>query len=325
MSRENRGGRIRGAVTSAAIAALVAIGCGSDPASGAPGGPSPSATDTTVPTTVGFHFTTGKFDIQPGDTFECFYTDTITQEQLNVSFAEGKQGPGGHHLVVYYTDQKVPPSHHPCTDVEMIGLHQIAGAGDGKEGVVGLPEGYASRVPAGKQLVVQVHYIRTEDGPLTVEDEITLHTVPTEKVKAFANSFVLNDGNFRLPPRSAPASASECVVPDDFDVLLVLGHMHEWGSHYKLERVDEAGVAQETLYETDWDPLYASHPPISRFDPTKPLKLTKGMRLRQTCNWKNVEDHEMAFPREMCVMFTYYIPDKGFIVCDTEAVKGVQP
>ena len=271
--------------------------------------------------TVGFKFSTGKFEIPPGDSFECFYTDTITQKQLNVQSATALQGKGGHHITVYYTDQKVPVGHHKCDNIEMVGFHQIAGAAEGKEGVIGLPDGYATRVPEGKQLIIQSHYIRTEDGPLTVEDTVELNTLETADVKSFANSFVMNDGSFQVPPRSTNKSVSECVVPRDFDLLLMLGHMHELGSHYKMELVDESGKSKQIYYETDWDPIFASHPPFTTYDPAKPLHLAKGSRIRQTCEWKNSGDTMAAFPREMCVMFSYYIPDDGFIVCDSTTVK----
>jgi hypothetical protein len=301
--------------------ALFAHGCGQGDASppGTPGGP--PAAGTTATKAAGFEFSTGPFEIQPGDTFECFYTNTITDHQLNVQTATAQQGPGGHHVTVYYTDQQVPVGHHPCNDVEMLGLHQIAGAAEGKEGIIGLPDGYATKVPPGKQLVVQSHYIRTEPGPLTVDDKLELQTVDEANVKAFANAFVLVDGNFHLPPRTTSKSVTDCVVPKDLDVLLLLGHMHEWGSHYKIERIDDAGKPAETIYETDWEPLFLSHPPVNAYGAATPLKLTKGMRLRQTCEWKNTEDQEMAFPREMCVMFSYYIPDDGFLQCEMHEVK----
>ena len=303
-----------------AIAAglLACIACSSsksdDGTAAAPGATGPGTQ------AAGFHFETGEFTIQPGDTFECFYTATTTDRDMNIQGATGKQGLGGHHLTVYYTDQKVPVGHHPCTDVEMIGLHQVAGAADGKEGIIGLPDGYATKVPAGKQLVVQSHYIRTADGPLTVNDSIDLQTVEDKDVKEFANSFVMVDGNFKVPPRAAATSATLCTTPQDLDMLIVLGHMHELGAHYKLERVDAAGKSLETLYETDWEPLYMAHPPLNKYDPAKPLHLPKGTLLRQTCSWKNTDDAEKTFPREMCVMFSYYIPDNGFLQCDMKAV-----
>lgn len=304
--------------TASILLAAVLAACSTSSSEGTTVQPTEPAPSTTAPT--GFRFTTGKFDVAPGDTFECFYTDTITTEQLNVQSATAKQGPGGHHVTVYYTDQKAPVGHHPCTDVEMIALHQVAGAGN--EGVIALPEGYATIVPKGKQMVVQAHYVRTEPGTITVEDEVELQTVETSKVKSFANSFVLVDGDFKVPPRSSATSTTECVVPQDFDMLLLLGHMHEWGGTYKLERIDAAtNKPVETLYQVDqWEPLYSSHPPVNHYDPQKPLHLPKGTRLRQTCTWNNTETNELTFPREMCIMFSYYFPDNGFLTCDTKAV-----
>ncbi len=300
-----------------AIAAgfLACLACSnSDSVAGAPGVAAPG----TEP--AGFSFETGPFTIQPGDNFECFYTNTITDHPMNIQSAKGQQGPGGHHLIVYYTDQKVPVGHHPCTDVEMIGLHQIAADAGNNEGIIALPAGYATLVPAGKQLVVQSHYIRTSDGPLTVNDSISLKTLEDKDVKALANSFVMVDANFKIPARAAITSTTLCSTPKDLDLLLMIGHMHEWGAHYKVERVDAAGKSLETLYETDWEQLYVAHPPVTNYDPTKPLHLPKGTLLRQSCSWKNTEDQEKVFPREMCVMFSYYIPDDGFIQCDTKAV-----
>jgi hypothetical protein len=49
-------------------------------------------------------FTTGEFEVPPGDSFECFYTDTFTDREISVRSADGKQGSGGHHILVYYTD-----------------------------------------------------------------------------------------------------------------------------------------------------------------------------------------------------------------------------
>jgi hypothetical protein len=283
----------------------------------------PAGTGATTAATepAGFEFSTGPFEIQPGDTFECFYTATTTDQVMNVQNATGTQGKGGHHLLVYYADQKQPVGHHKCSDVEMIALHQIAAAEDGNEGIVALPDGYATKVPAGKQLVVQSHYIRTEDGPLTVNDSIKLKVVEDKDVKQFANSFTMVDMKFQVPARGPATSSKVCTTPQDLDLLLMIGHMHEWGAHYKLERVDENDKPVETLYETEWEQLYVSHPPVTYYDANKPLHLPRGTRLRQTCSWKNTDDQEKTFPREMCVMFSYYVPDNGFLLCDLEEVK----
>lgn len=307
-----------------ALAALVLPSCGDSEKSktSTPGAANGAPSTSSPTTTTGFKFSTGKFEVPEGDSFECFYTDTITEKTLNVNGAIGKQGKGGHHLLVYYADSKQPVGHHPCVDVEMLGLRQVAGTSGNKEGVIDLPPGYAAKIPAGKQLVVQAHYIRTEPGVQIEEDEVELQVLEDKDVKAYANSFVVLDMDFKLAARQSTKHTTECTVPKDVDVLLLVGHMHEWGKSFKLEQVDDKGKTISTIYETpEWDPLYTSHPPINRYDPQKPLKLTKGMRLRQTCSWDNNEEHEMTFPREMCVTFSYYIPDDGFVECNGKEVK----
>jgi hypothetical protein len=264
-------------------------------------------------------FRTGEFEIPAGDSFECFYTDTFTDKELAVTSAKGNQGPGGHHIVAYWTDVTRDPQHHPCTDDEMVTWHQIAGAsGDGgAEGLIGLPDGLAIKVPEGKQLVLQSHYINTTGAPMVVDDEVSLKTVQPDEVEEYANYFVVLDDQFEIPPSAQHESRTICTLTRDFDVVLLLGHMHELGTSYKLEILDEAGAA-ETLYEQAWEASYASHPPVTNYSRAEPLRLTQGTRLRQTCNWNNDTPDVTLFPREMCLAFFYYYPDAGELICEVE-------
>lgn len=278
---------------------------------GASGGESPSSS-------LDLTLETGDFEVPPGDSFECFYTDVTTDKELSITSATGHQGPGGHHIVAYYTDVPRAPAHHPCDDTEMVSWHQVAaGGGDTSvEGLIELPAGLAVKLQAGKQLVLQAHYINTTGAAQTVNDAITIHAVKPEEVKAYANYFVAVDGSFEVPPQASLTRTSTCTVGRDLDTVLMLGHMHEWGKHYKLERLD--GDAAETLYETDWVPAYASHPPVQHYTMDQPLKLKQGTKLRQTCEWNNTTADTLLFPREMCIAFFYYFPDAGQLDCEME-------
>src|SRR4051812_9429684 len=101
--------------------------------------PAPDPVDENV-----FYFETGQFEVAPGESFECFYTNTFTDRELAVHGSDGQQGPGGHHVLVYWTDNPRDPQHHPCKDDEMVSWHQIAGSGGeaiGQDGLLALPEG----------------------------------------------------------------------------------------------------------------------------------------------------------------------------------------
>jgi hypothetical protein len=290
------------------------MGCSSnDPLStGSTGTPGEDANTLTVHT--------GEFEVDPGDSFECFYTDTVTDKELSAVSATAVQGQGGHHVTIYYTDTPRDPQHHPCTDVEMASWHQVGGAGGdgtatGAEGLIQLPPGLAIKIAAGKQIVVQAHYINTTGAVEKVNDSITLHLADPKDVKEYANYHVFNDDQFEIPPQGSLTSQRTCTIDADLDTVVVVGHMHESGKHFKLEVAPAEGQPYETLYEHDWQELYVSHPPVMNYTMEKPLHLAKGTRLRQTCKWDNTKTNTVHFPNEMCLSFMYYFPDQGERYC----------
>jgi hypothetical protein len=290
------------------VVAAASLGCGS----------SGDGTSGSAPNPNELTFHTGSFDVTPGDSFTCFYTDTITDKEINVANTAGMQGPGGHHITVYYADTTTAPTHHPCKDSEMVSWHQIGGASNGGEPVVPLPDGAAIKVPAGKQIVVQAHYINTTGKTFTSDDSITLMLLPSNEVKQFMNSWVINDDAFTIPAQSTGTSVSTCTFPQDLKTVLLLGHMHDYGKHYKLERLDASGSVVETVYDHDWQPQYASHPPYITGTLDAPMDIKAGTTFRQTCTWDNTTPDPILFPREMCVAFGYYFPDSGWVYCDVK-------
>jgi hypothetical protein len=259
---------------------------------------------------------TEAFDIPPGDSLTCFYTSTTTSTELTVGDATGSQGPGGHHIIVYYTDTPQTPTHHPCTDAEMISWHQIAGASTGGEPVIAMPEGGAIKVPPGKQLVVQSHYINTTGATKSVSDTINLQLLDPKNIQQYINYWVINDDQFSVPPMGTAKSVSTCTFPQDVKTVVLLGHMHAYGAHYTLERVDAQGNTLETVYDQAWQPLYMTHPPLLTNTLAEPHDIVAGTIYRQTCSWNNLTTNPLVFPDEMCVAFGYYFPDNGWIDCN---------
>jgi hypothetical protein len=261
--------------------------------------------------------------VQPGDSFECFYTDITPDHDLFVNGSTGKQSTGGHHITVYYATQSVAVGHHPCDDLEMMNWRQIGAAGqEAGNGTIDLPPGVATRVPKGHQIVVQTHYINATAEPKDVQDEITVRLLEQSSVKAYATPYAMVDLGFKIPAQGVTNRTATCTMKKDFDFLLMLGHMHEHGSHYKLERLDANGTVGETLFDEDWQPSYVAHPPTKRWPLDAPLHLPAGTKLRQTCSWKNTTTDEMDFPREMCVMFGSYLADEEMIQCtDVEVAE----
>lgn len=274
------------------------------------------------PNATSLSFETGTFEIPVGDSFTCFYTDEYSPRELSVWSASGQQGVGGHHIIVYYAEQPRPVGYHPCTDEEMTNLHQLAGAAgnENQDAPLELHDGLALKVPAGKQFVMQAHYINATDAPQTVNDSVTLNLMKPEDVRAYVNYFVTNDDSFEIPPSANYSHTTYCTTQRDLDIVLTLGHMHEDGRQYTLDVVDAAGTVMQPLRSDTWQPSFTSHPPITHYPADAPLRLPAGTRLRQTCEWDNTTANPVIFPREMCLSFMYYFPGDGQdIVCDMAA------
>ena len=287
---------------------------------------SPATTEpppnTVVADATGVTIYTPEFQIPPGDSFTCFYMNYKTAEELDIVNADGGQQQGGHHIIAYFATDERPVGAHTCTDQEMTNLNQIAGAA-GKEGgqVLQLPPGLALKVPAGKQLVVQAHYINATGKTQTVRDWVKIVKGDPSKVKNFVNFLVTNDDGFMVPPNSPVSRTTECTLDNDYQMALLLPHMHELGQHFTLEVLDSAHNHVDTPIDTDWQPSYMSHPPLQTFDMSTPYMLKKGQILRQTCTWDNSTADPVLFPREMCLTFFYYWPGNGDQFC-TMKVPG---
>lgn len=276
--------------------------------------------DTAVETAEYIAYTTPDFTVPTGDSFTCFYTKYTTEAELAIIAGDGVQGPGGHHILAYYAEDARPVGYHACEDQEMVNLKQIAGsAGDGGQ-VLGLPAGLAVRVPKGKQLVVQAHYINTSGAEMKVHDTVKIVKGTGAQVKEFVNYLVTNDEGFEIAPNTPFAHTTECTLERDFQMAINVPHMHELGAHFTLDVVGVDGNVRDHLVDTDWQPSYASHPPIGAYDMSAPYLLKKGEKLRQTCAWQNSTTDPVIFPREMCLTFFYYWPGEGDLECDMKPV-----
>jgi hypothetical protein len=271
-----------------------------------------------------------EFSVPTGESFQCFYSDIITDRELSVATASAVQASGGHHVTLYYVDNQRPVGMSPCSGTtEMEDWHFVVGAGgEGNAGdLVDLAPGLAIRIPAGKQLMIQLHYINIMGEEYPARDTMSVYFADPAKVVAYASDFVINDEKFRIEPGQKLVSTMDCVIPQDVQLSMFLGHMHEHGVQYTLEKIDEAGNVIESMYDEKWAPSFASHPPIDKFSVEAPLKLAKGTRLRQRCEWNNTSTSPLLFPTEMCVGFGYYFPGDARLMCervsgDEEAAEG---
>jgi hypothetical protein len=261
-----------------------------------------------------------------GDQMWCWVPEvpagTLDTDQL-VTVAAGSQGGGGHHLFVFMT--LVPRKTgdiFDCTQVEqMVTMQPLVAPLSPTSPTFGkvLPEGYAIRIPAGAQLVVQSHYVNIKTQPIAIKDMVNLEFAEDPSTVTEAAYWTESSTSFDIPNGQHKVT-DVCTMHGDLTVLSVLGHMHEWGKKFSFTVTPKGGQTPATpTYSVDeWTAAFRDSPPLTVYPANQPLTLHDGDVLTMTCEWNNDTNSDLTFPHEMCTTFGAYAPvrPEGFFSCD---------
>lgn len=244
------------------------------------------------------------------------------------------QGRGGHHLQLMGTG--TPAADVPdgtimdCTgdggqfqmaDLQPVGVTN-GGSVDGEPIGVSMPlaEGMAFELESGQRYVLQSHYVNTETVPVRVRDLAVVTTIPVEDVDAsgtWAAPLIFNRSDFVIPAGGQLETSFQCTTEEDWNVIYVLGHMHEWGTRFSVTRQD--GASWTPFYEVpEWDPVYRDKPQVDYY-PDGVMPIPAGTTFETSCAWQNDKDHDLVFPHEMCVAVNIVYPQKTTVICDGNA------
>lgn len=256
--------------------------------------------------------------IPPGVEVEiCNYLEVTTSEQLLFKEVRGAQFRGGHHAAVFVSiapDSDFPSE--PCDD-DMSDLRYVGGAGGAAGKFTSLPTGVALHVEPGNQFVIQSHYINTSDEPITVMDMVDLYYTDSAESPTLIDPMAIIYDDIAVPVgATGHSSTTECVLEEDLDVYMMLGHTHESGVLLEFERVPAGQTQAELLYRGTDGKLMRENPEIKIYE--DPLQFSAGDLLRLTCSWDNTTDEVLGWPQEMCVALMYYGPGEGWMVCNQD-------
>jgi len=177
-----------------------------------------------------------------------------------------------------------------------------------------LPPGHGIFLAGGKSMVLQSHYINTSSQPILVRDVVRMQKMAIEDVTTWAAIHITNTLEFAVPSYEKKKITFDCTVDKDVDLLMVGGHMHEWGSRFEFF-YGPSEAELKSLYLADpWRPDYRDAPPITLFF-TNPMRLKAGSIMRTVCEWDNSTTDELSFPTEMCTSFGYVAGSKEPVVC----------
>jgi peroxiredoxin len=211
-----------------------------------------------------------------GIPYKRFFVSTKFKEDRWIQRAEARPGAPGvvHHIVVFY----VPPGEdfwpgNPKTPT-------LCGTAPGDMPLI-LPPGTAKRVPAGSQLVFEMHY--TPNG-VAQEDRSSVGLIFAKeepKYYSFAGAFA--NVQFEIPPGHDNYKVEfSFTFRQDHFLLNFMPHMHLRGKDFLYEVIYPDGKKETVLsvprYNFNWQSVYRLK---------EPLLLPKGTRLHMVAHFDN--------------------------------------
>jgi hypothetical protein len=179
-----------------------------------------------------------------------------------------------------------------------------------------LPDNYAVGVMGGDRWVLEYHIVNTTGRAVESSGVVNLGLMDADDVEGWVSAYNFNAVQFNLPAGETADVVVDCEWPQDTEVLVLAGHMHDWGQSIKVESI-ESGGETETIYELDpWDPDWRYSPVVENFDGG--ITVPAGTTFRTTCTYFNSEDNDMNFPDEMCSASGLFGPSSEPYSCDVE-------
>jgi hypothetical protein len=212
--------------------------------------------------------------------YQYFITPTHFKEDVWVQAAEARPGNRSvvHHIIVSYRDPKTKDR----AGGRGIGDGFIVGTAPGDMPMI-LPPGVARKIPAGADLVWQMHY--TPNGKVE-KDRSQVGLIfykGKEPPERNAQTRGVMNGNFAIPPGAANHLVeSDWVVPRDIQILTFMPHMHLRGKDFEYQAEYPDGHKEILLsvphYDFSWQTMYRE---------AKLLHVPKGTKIHCTAHFDN--------------------------------------
>jgi mono/diheme cytochrome c family protein len=209
-----------------------------------------------------------------------YTTPTNFKEDVWVQAAEARPGDRGvvHHIIVSYRD----PKSKQRSNGRGIGDGFLVGTAPGDMPLI-LRPGFARRIPAGAELIWQLHY--TPNGKAAKDrSQVGLIFYKGDKPPKYnSQTLGVSEGSFVIPPGDANHKVeSEWTAPRDTLLLGYMPHMHLRGKDFEYKAEYPDGKTEILLsiphYDFNWQLSYHEQ---------KPYHLPKGTKIHCTAHFDN--------------------------------------
>jgi hypothetical protein len=246
-----------------------------------------------------------------GASTEGYYCARQTvNEDLYVHAFEAISPPGTHHTLLTMGDPNAADGLTPCGAGDNRTL-SVFGSGVGTDRFT-MPDGVALKIPAGTQLLLNLHLFNTSTNPLSGTSGTRVLVMAESEVEHLAEGVLAGTTQLQIPGGETTMHTGYCTMRTDATIFAVAPHMHQIGIHEKV--VAERGAGDVTLFDAPYDFSEQSYLGI------EPVQLSAGDRVRVECTHRNETNKPVGFGdsslAEMCFAGLYRYPAAGgYFIC----------
>lgn len=269
--------------------------------------------------------TIGPITAEPGgDETVCIHRRLDNPTEAWVRTLRGRLVDGSHHMIIYLSDETVE-------NTEPVPCGGFSGLIDGDDTPVfiaqqkleevflpidkddGRPVAY--RIEPNQMLRMELHWFNTTPEPTEVTGVVEFETIPIDTDVWEAQFGFWGTLDIDIPARSelqTPVMFQEGM--SETKVFAATTHQHQFGTEMNIWYADSTDVTDDNLivHSENWE-----EPPLEFFDPPLLFDGTNGLAYQ--CTWNNTSGKEVSFGEgfndEMCFLWAYYYPSKGFDLC----------
>ena len=259
----------------------------------------------------------------------CEVYDLPTTEAAAVNWVQYLQNGATHHMTLSTTALARTPlaaGAYDCADLYanssvMEDVVMMFGNQGDAEGTLALPEGVAANLPAGIQVLHEVHYVNTTAEEVPIYSYLNAWTIPQEDVVNGIWGGSVRDENIEIPPAVEHTEWSRCVMNEDVEVQFLASHTHASATEFTIAPFDGTTVGEVFYSNDDWH-----DPKIEQFTPAMAVPAGQGFQF--TCTWFNDTDETVHYgllsTDEMCNMAIIFTPASMSAACEVvETSDGV--
>jgi hypothetical protein len=276
--------------------------------SGGGGGTLTSSTATNTPTSTGTgvpgDWTTliqGTWSLAPGT--EGYWCALKTfPEDVYIKAFRALAPPGTHHtLLLEQPGGGQPDGEFACGPT--LGADMIHASGVGSDDLT-FPDGVAAKIPAGTQLMLNLHLFNATGSQLSGVSGTLVQVVPASAVQQVAEMVLGGSTQISVPPFGMETVEAKCTFPTATTISTVWPHMHQYGTYMKVTYEGASGT--KVLH----DAPYAFGE--QKYYPIDPLSVAPGDAVRIACSYTNPTGNTITWgdssKAEMCFAGLYLYP-----------------